>query len=249
MQVRTMVNRVRSKVTGTLVMTLIAVAASLPVAADKTSLPSPQLEYMLARFNAAAPPAYRAYRHLEAGNRGSSKHATMEVWTEHRPGAGFRFEVVREQGSEYVRNKVLRGVLKAEQELIENGKPLRAPLVPKNYQFEDGGATAEGLRRLLLHPARKSDGVVRGTAFVAPDAGTIVRMEGRLTKSPSFWVRDVDVVWKFTRIGDAIVPTELFSSARVLFYGRSTFRMTYDYETVDGRPFSRAVRAASPDRN
>ena len=241
-----MVNTPRSHVAGTLLLTLVAGAASLPVTADEPSLPDAQLEYVFARFNTAAPPPYRAYRHLEAGDRSRGKHATMDVWTEHRPGAGLRFEVIREQGSEYVRNKVLRGVLKAEQELIDAGKPLRAPLVPRNYDFEHGGTTPEGLQRLLLHPARKSDGVVRGSALIAPGAGTIVRMEGRLTKSPSFWVRDVDVMWKFRRIGDAIVPTELSSSARVLFYGRSTFRMTYDYESVDGQPLTGAVRVASP---
>ena len=67
-------------------------------------------------------------------------------------------------------------------------------------------------------------------------------------KSPSFWIRDVDVTWKFTRVGDAILPVELSSRARVRFYGRSTFRMTYDYLSIDGRPASSALRAAAPDR-
>ena len=244
-----MVNSSHSQAAVALLIALLAGSVSLPLAADDTPLAEGQLDYVFARFNTAAPPPYRAYRHLEAGDRGTGKHATMEVWTEHSPESGFRYEVVREQGSEYVRNKVLRGVLKAEKELIEAGQPLRAPLVAKNYQFEDGGLNEDGFKRLLHRPARRSDGVIRGSALIAPDEGSVVRMEGRLTKSPSFWVRDVDVVWKFTRVGDAIVPTELFSSARVMFYGRSTFRMTYDYESVGGRTLNRTVRAASPDRN
>lgn len=218
-----------------------------PTAAD-TSASSSQLNTILAKFNAGGPPVYRAFRRLEAGRPNSNKYGWLEVWTEHRPGAGFTYTVVREGGYEYVRNKVLRGVLKGEAELIANGKPLRAPLVPRNYEIEHGGTTEAGLMRLLLNPARKSEGIVRGTALVEPDDGAVVRIEGRLVKSPSFWVRDVDVTWKFTRVGDAIVPTELASSARVLFYGRQPFRMTYDYEMIEDRPAPSTTRASLQDQ-
>ena len=212
-----------------------------------SGLPADQFQPVLDRFNSSAPPAYRAFRRLEAGKPDTGKHGWLEVWTEHRPGSPFKYTVIREGGYDYVRNKVLRGVLKGEAELLADGKPLRAPIVPRNYTIEEGGMTESGLMRLLLHPARKSDGIVRGAAFIAPDIGGIVRIEGRLTKSPSFWVRDVDVTWKFTRIGSEIVPTELSSSARVVFYGRQPFKMTYEYVSVDGRSVSTSVRAAMPD--
>ena len=144
-------------------------------------------------------------------------------------------------------NKVLRGVLKGEAELLEHGKPLRAALAARNYRFEDGGMTDSGLARVLLHPNRKSEGIVHGSALIEPDAGLVVRIEGRLVKSPSFWVRDVDVTWKFKRIGNTVVPTELSSSARVRFYGRSNFKMTYDYVQVDGRPVDGALKASLRD--
>ncbi|HJU41893.1 MAG TPA: hypothetical protein VJ691_03730 [Vicinamibacterales bacterium] len=219
---------------------------SLGVSAG-AGLPADQFQPVLDRFNSSAPPAYRAFRRLEAGKPDSGKHGWLEVWTEHRPGSPFKYTVISEGGYDYVRNKVLRGVLKGEAELLADGKPLRAPIVPRNYTIEDGGMTDSGLLRLLLHPARKSDGIVRGSALIAPDIGGIVRVEGRLTKSPSFWVRDVDVTWKFARIGNEIVPTELSSSARVVFYGRQPFKMTYEYVQVDGRSVGTALRAAMPD--
>lgn len=226
----------------------VMVLWSFAPTAAKISAPFSQLDTILAKFNAGAPPTYRALRRLEAGNPNSGKYGWLEVWTEHRPGAGFSYTVVREGGYDYVRNKVLRGVLKGEAELIANGKPLRAPLVPRNYDISDGGVTEGGLMRLLLHPARKSEGIVRGSALVETDGGAVVRIEGRLVKSPSFWVRDVDVTWKFTRVGDAIVPTELASSARVVFYGRQPFRMTYDYEMIEGRPAPSTTRASLHDQ-
>lgn len=212
-----------------------------------SEFPVGRFEPVLARFNSPGPPTYRAFRRLEAGLKGSTKHGWMEVWTEFRPPTGFSYEILREGGYEYVRNRVLRGVLKGEAELIENGQPLRAALVPRNYRFEDGGMTESGLARLVLHPNRRSEGIVTGSALIAPDAGAVVRIEGRLVKSPSFWVRDVDVTWKFKRVGESVVPTELSSSARVLFYGRSHFKMTYDYVQVDGQPVDGALRASWRD--
>ena len=214
----------------------------------ESGLPIDRFEISLAKFNNAGPPAYRAFRRLEAGIPGSTKQGWLEVWTEYRPDQGFSYEVIREDGYEYVRNRVLRGVLKAEAELLEHGKPLRAALAERNYRFEDGGLTESGLSRLLLHPNRKGEGIVRGSALIEPDAGAVVRIEGRLVKSPSFWVRDVDVTWKFKRVGETIVPTELSSSARVRFYGRSNFKMTYDYVQVDGRPIDGALRALRDER-
>lgn len=210
-------------------------------------LPIGQFDTILARFNRAGAPTYRAFRRLEAGHPGSNKYGWMEVWTEHQPGTGFTYEVVREGGYDYVRNKVLRGVLKGEAQLIAHGLPLRAPIVARNYSIEDGGITESGLLRLLLRPARKSEGIVNGSALVEPD-GSVTRIEGRLVKSPSFWVRDVDVTWKFARIGETVVPTELSSSARVRFYGRSNFTMTYDYVSVEGRAVAGASRVALRDR-
>lgn len=191
---------------------------------------------VFARFNTPAPPPYRALRRMEAGLvKSSATRGWIETWTEYRPDGGLRFEIVREGGHEYIRNKVLRRMLINERDLLADGKPLRAPLVPRNYAFEDGGVTEAGLQRVWLKPVRKSDGIIDGALLVAPEAQRIVGMQGRLVKSPSFWVRDVDVTWTFGSIADHIVPLETDAAARVRFYGQAYFKMTYDYASVEGR--------------
>lgn len=199
------------------------------------SAQSPHFERAFATFNKSEPPAYRAFRRLEAGLIGSDKHGWLEAWTEFRPNTGLTVEVVREGGSEYVRNKVLRNLLKNEQQLLADGKPLRQPLEPTNYIFEDGGTTESGLRRIVLKPVRKSIGIVNGSVLIHPDNG-VVGMMGRLVKSPSFWVRDVDVTWKFATIAGYVVPVEMSTDGRVRLFGKSTFKMTYQYVSIDGQP-------------
>jgi len=226
-----------------LVATCFALLWSLGQGVDARS-DQLQFEAILARFNGTAPPPYRAFRRLEAGNPGSKRYAWVEAWTEHRPGAGFSFTIVREGGSEFVRNKILRGLLTSEADLIAKGKPLRAALASRNYAFADGGTTDAGQRRILLHPVRKSEGIVKGSVLLDTD-GQVVRIEGRLVKSPSFWLRDIDVTWKYGRFGETIVPIEMTSAGRVRLFGRSTFKMTYDYVSVDGRAVS-ALKATLP---
>jgi hypothetical protein len=203
----------------------------------------PSIQLAVSRFNTIAPPAYRAFRRLEGGLTGSSRQGWLEAWTEFIPGRGFTYEVVREGGHEYVRNKVLRNLLSSEQDLITRGVPLRALLVPKNYDFGDGGVTESGLHRVVLKPVRKSDGIINGTLLMDPAAGSLVRLEGRLLKSPSFWVRDVDVTWKYVNLGGHDLPVEMISSGRVRLFGRSTFKMAYEYVTIDGRPISEDMKA------
>ena len=42
--------------------------------------------------------------------------------------------------------------------------------------------------------------LVDGTIYLNPDNGELVRMEGRLAKSPSFWTRRVEIVRWYRRI-------------------------------------------------
>lgn len=196
----------------------------------------PVFEQVLAKSNTVAPLPYRAFRRMEGGIADSEKRGWIEAWTEYTPDRGFTYEVVREGGSEYVRNKILKGMLVSEQKLIASGKRLHASLESKNYFFEDGGIADGGLQRVLLKPAKKSDGILNGSVLIDPESGLITTIQGRLVKSPSFWLRDVDVTYKYAHVGNRVVPVEMTSTGRVRMFGRSNFRMVYDYESIDGRP-------------
>ena len=78
-----------------------------------------------------------------------------------------------------------------------------------------------------------------------PSTGDLVRVAGRLSKSPSFWVSQVDVEWRYARVhNDVVLPVSLYSTAKVRVFGPSTFRMTYDYVSVDGQPVAVGTRAS-----
>jgi hypothetical protein len=181
------------------------------------------------------PVEYRALRHLEANNPHFHQSAWMDVWTEYDHVNGFRYTIVAEGGSSYIRTKVLRAALEGEQKMWTNREPQRASFNNDNYLFDQGQAAAGGLQAVGVKPKRKDVLLVEGSIFVQPDDGELARIEGKLSKAPSFWTRRVDVVRSYARLGGVRVPMSIESVAHVLIAGRSTFKMTYEYETINGQ--------------
>jgi hypothetical protein len=71
--------------------------------------------------------------------------------------------------------------------------------------------------------------------FLQPDDGRLVRLQGQLAKSPSVWVKNVEIVRSYERIAGTVMPVTLESTAHVRLLGPATLRMTYVYSEVDGR--------------
>jgi hypothetical protein len=210
---------------------LAAAPAARPAGA---SAASPLLERFL---SIAEPPIveYRAVRHLEAQNDRFNSSAWMDVWTETNRDGAFGYRIVDEGGSPYIRSHVFLPALERERQMCGSPDADRAALTDANYVFEDRREEKGGLAWLMVKPRRKDVVLVEGSIFLNPGDGDLVRMEGRLSKTPSVWTRRVDIVRSYRRLAGVRMPVELESVATLLVAGRSTFRMTYDYETVNGQ--------------
>ena len=238
--------------------TVVAAVAVLPFGAPHAAgLPPdganlPILQRFLA-LDDPNPTDYRVLRHLDASNDHFEKSAWMDVWTEADRGGGFRYRIVSQGGSEYIRSRVFIATLETERKMWASGEPDRAGFNLDNYVFEDRGERDDGLAGLYVKPRRKDLLLVEGSIFLRPDDGELMRLEGRLTKSPSFWTRRVEIVRWYQRFAGVRMPVRLQTVANVLVAGRSTFRMSYDYETVNGQRFGNPeprslVAAATPQR-
>lgn len=179
-------------------------------------------------------PPHRALRRMQAENPGSGESGWLDASTEFTPGAGFRYEVVAEGGSGYIRSRVLRAVLEGERNLVARGGMSRSAIAMSNYVFQPGGFDPTGLVKILLSPRRKETMLITGAMFLTPE-GDLTRIEGRLAASPSFWVKRVDIVRSYHRIDGVLLPIAVDSTAHVRFVGKSTLRMTYEYSEVGGR--------------
>ena len=216
-----------------LAVSLLALAC---VASVRATVPDP-VDQSIKQFLAQddTQPAYRAVRHLEAEN--GSRKGWLDAITEYSPETGFRYEITAEGGSGYMRTKVLKALLDGELAVIARGETKRSSLDPANYKFQPNGIDSDGLANVLLSPRRKERVLVSGMMALNTTDGGLVRLQGRLAKSPSFWIKNVDIVRTYERIHGTVVPVSLESRAQVRFLGEATLRMTYAYSEIDGRAF------------
>ena len=87
--------------------------------------------------------------------------------------------------------------------------------------------------------------MIDGNIFLKSTDADLVRIEGLLVKRPSFWTRRVEVSREYARVAGVRVPVLMTSVADVLFVGRSTFEMQYEYESVNGQPVTVSASAAA----
>ncbi len=222
---------------------LLSAVSSSPAAReeDSTGRTSAVMRFLALREEPLR--QYRAYRRMRAECERVDQQGWLEAWTEYDE-HGFRYQIVAEGGSASVRNKVLRTVLRREQELIANGEDSRGALTPSNYDFEDA-PVEDGARTILLKPKRKDVLLVDGQMVLSPDGRDLLRVEGRLAKNPSFWTSLVNVIRHYARLDGVRVPVAVESVAKVKFVGLSRMDMHYEYESINGRPVSLSARRIS----
>jgi hypothetical protein len=221
--------------------TVLLGAAAAPGAATSSS---DRLENLSPSVREQPLTQYRAYRRMHARNEHFGQEAWLEAWTEFDE-RGFRYTIVSETGSDYMRNKVLKAVLKREQELVADGDCRRSELTPDNYEFQDV-QQGDGERYVTLKPRRKDVLLVDGRMVFSHDGSELLRVEGRLAKNPSFWTSLVNVIRHYARLDGVRVPVATESTAKVKFAGVAYLDVHYEYETINGRPVSVAARHAFP---
>lgn len=179
--------------------------------------------------------SYRALRHLTASTRGGKMRASIDAWTALDPVRGFTYEIVSMEGSGLIQRKVLIAALEAEQEAVRASDRAQSALTPANYEFLTISPEDARLVKMDVRPKRKHVMLVDGALFIEADSADLVRIEGELSKRPSFWTRRVRVVREYDRVQGVHVPVSMSSTADVLIVGSSTFAMTYRYVEINGK--------------
>jgi hypothetical protein len=203
--------------------------------AASSQLPPDQVLERFLALDHAPLTQYRALRHFEARNEKFNSLAWMDVWTE-ADSRGFRYQIAGEGGSDYIRARVFKGTLATEERSWESNAHERAAVTAVNYIFNERTVQADGSVKVMVTPRRKDLLLVDGWIVLHPETSDLVRVEGQLSKSPSFWARSVHVVRHYERIAGARVPVALETTSRILIAGRSTLTIRWEYESVNGVP-------------
>jgi hypothetical protein len=202
-------------------------AMAAPIPAQATPAATPDLQTILSRMEQAQTAAHaqnlaytvtRSYQFFGADRSKLSSQVVAQV--EYQPPATKSFTIKQTSGSGQG-PKIVKQVLQHESDAAKNSNG--GLITRANYDFEF--VRTENLNGapcyvLKLDPKHDSKDAVRGQAWVDANSYLIRHVEGDLTKSPSWWVKDVHVVMDFGRIAGIWLQTATLAVANVRFLGR-----------------------------
>jgi hypothetical protein len=147
-----------------------------------------------------------------------------------------QFMPVRFSGDGFVKSNVINRVLQSEVDHVQKDDPELTAISPANYKFSYKGATRLGDR--LVHdyqvkPRKKRMGLFKGHVFLDAHTGALVRVEGTVVRSPSFFVKHIEFVQDYADVQSFTLPMHIHSEAKARIVGRTIVDITHrDYQAV-----------------
>lgn len=162
-------------------------------------------------------------------------------------GAGVKsFQVISETGSRLIGDRVIRKMIEAEAEASQTGEHEQNRILPINYDFRLlGTEVVDGRLNYVLEirPKTSYRFLIRGRIWVDAEEYAITRVEGTPAKNPSLWIRDVQIVLRYSRTGPLWLPLRNESHANSRILGKSELTIDYFDYVVNGQYNSHAAPA------
>lgn len=117
--------------------------------------------------------------------------------------------------------RVVRRVLDHEQEMTAQWE--RTALTVENYNFELLGEEVNNGHRcfvLKMIPKRDSKDLIVGRALIDAETFNVVSMEGELAKTPSWWVKKVQLTLHFGEVKGMWLQTSAKADADIRVFGK-----------------------------
>ncbi len=134
-----------------------------------------------------------------------------------------QFSAVQFTGDGFVKSNVITRVLQSEVDHVQKDPPWLTAITKANYKFSYRG-TKEVEGRLVhvfsVKPHQKRVGLFKGHVYVDAYRGSLVRAEGRLVKTPSFFLSKVEFVQDYIDVAGFTVPAHIHSEAKTRLVGR-----------------------------
>jgi hypothetical protein len=142
-------------------------------------------------------------------------------------------------GDTFVKTNVIYRLLKSEVKAVQDGEGQNRAISDSNYKFSFKGVeTFQGRTFYVytLKPRHKGPGRFKGKMFIDAETGHITRVQGILSKSPSWWIKHVEFTQRYADVEDFTMPVQMESVTEARIVGRVmvTIRhMTYEVHAVE----------------
>jgi hypothetical protein len=175
---------------------------------------------------------YAVYR----GKDETHPAAEMTVKTQYRKETGKSYTILLRSGSQFIQNHVLNTLLENEQKINLPGNREASWLTSANYemQLKPGGVLRLDGRDCLavaITPRRKAPNMIEGTVWVDAKDGSIVRIEGVMSQSPSIFTGPAHVMRRYANVNGFGMATQARAVTDSVLLGQTVITIDYrDYQ-------------------
>jgi len=241
---RRAVPSLRSAILPALILTVLF-GRSIPSPAATAPATMQAAEAVLERFTGSQDEAVRwplETIEIEASLPTLAKRGRMSAVRRLLPAGHPKYEVVESDGDATVRREVIVRYLSADARATELPAPSVA-MTSANYKFDFVGAfSRDGRIEYAFHmtPRQKRQGLLKGIVWLDGETGMAVRQTGTLVKSPSLFLKRIDVTRENhlregaveSRVTHVAINARLIGRAELVITERPS--APADAETADG---------------
>ena len=218
------------------------IAAILVAGLGALALPAQQLDTasVIQRVDAAVKArvdhvaSYTVTEHYAVFRGSDETHsvAEMTVQTVYRRDSGKNYTILSGSGSEFIRTHVLGSILDSEKNINLPGNREHSWLTSANYQMQlkPGGIQRIGDRDCLalsIIPRHKAPNMIEGTLWVDATDGSIVRIEGTASQSPSIFTGPAQVMRQYVNVNGYGMATQARAVTDSFLLGRTIITIDY----------------------
>jgi outer membrane lipoprotein-sorting protein len=200
----------------------------LTIASAQASDPLPSAQEVVAKMmqsdaqRQSELAGYTATRRYVGVNK--KRRAEMLVRVECASDGAKQFTILSEEGSGSIRKHVFQKLLREETEASRRGTRNSTRLTPDNYDFQIvGQETLETGPAYVFEVSPKTPNkyLIRGRIWVDANDYSIVRIEGKPARNPSFWVHSVHFIHTYQKVGDLWLASSTNTTSEVRIFGES----------------------------
>ena len=157
------------------------------------------------------------------------------------------FKIISEKGSGLIRTRVFKALMDVEVETAAERNRLDSSITPNNYTLALlGEEEVAGSHCFVVQatPKRADKYLFTGKIWIHSVEFAIVQIEGQPAQNLSLWIKRVDFVRRYQKIGEFWLPLNNESITRVRLFGKNTLTTKYDNYEINQVGVAKMKRAA-----
>ncbi len=176
----------------------------------------------------------------------SAQKAEFELQQHYSAPALLEFSPVRSSGDSFVKSNLIVRLLQSEVDHVHRREQSQTAISSANYKFSYKGSSLINDVPVYVYevkPHKKRVGLFKGKVYLDTGTGELVRAQGRIVKSPSFFIKRIDFIQDYAHINGFTLPLHFHSEAQTRIIGKAVVDITNRNYQTESQPASSTVEA------